>query len=125
MSATSGSSSAGVVGSFYYWRDLQIVTPTQTRIYLRQLVWHSSGVPVTIAVPTRPQSQHSPSWIARDDGVNRVTPILVTLDTNGGLVITWPDLPAIGELHYIDANAGNFFAAQLPGLTPASAVTIP
>jgi len=120
MSGTIGGITGGLIGSIYYWTNLQAVGPNDTTIDLRQIVWHRSGAPITIAVPTTPQVQTFPLWIARDAAAARVTPDLVSLDSNGGLIITWPDVPMIGENHFINAGAGGFFGPQIPGLLPCS-----
>lgn len=113
-----------LIGPSYFWSGLNIAGGNDTGINILHLEWNPTGVPNSTSVDTIDRTEANPQWIARIVGAARVTPTSVNVDQFGSLAITWPDVPAPGEPHYIDANAGGFFSSQLPGSIPCDADTL-
>jgi len=115
---------AAITGSFYFWSGLNIPGGNDTEIFLLNLDWNGALVPNQVGIATIDKTQANPTWIKRIVGAVVVYPDSVNVDANGSLAITWPDVPIIGELHFIDANAGGFFAGMIPGTIPCHAETL-
>ena len=113
-----------IIGPPYFWTGLAIAGGNDTEIYLNHLTWNPGGVPNQNNVDTIDKTEANPQWIAREVGGLRVTPTSINVDQFGSLAITWPDVPAPGEPHFIDADAGGFFASMLPGSIPCNAGTL-
>jgi len=103
---------------------LNIPGGNDTEINLLNLEWNGTGVPNQSSIDTIDRTEAFPKWIKRIVGGGVVYPDSVNVDAFGSLAITWPDVPAPGELHFIEANAGGFFAGMIPGSIPCHAETL-